>query len=650
MLKNLAWFGGLVILPLAVFALLTTLTFPAQAQGVPPHIVFGTAKANGSPVAAGSTVTAWGGDQQIGSTTTTEGGHFTIQVSQTSGIIRFKINGVVANETINWFQSGACTGCPSSGDDPFILTTADPDATPWPTPTPTTTPRPPYITSSANSGPPGKSVQIRGHNFKRFVPVRSLTVGGIDVSQVAPMSVSFNEQGTAFVASPPETDSEGTAYFSVFIPGLPSGDYAIEADIGGDFATVNFTITDPDCALATGTSSPTLTLSSYSGPAGYYGPIMHGADFKGFMPISRYVVGSFDYGPYYVSHTNCKGELSANISTNDPIQTWPVGEYTVEVEVAGSTASVDFTITPPPTVTLSVNSGPPGSTVTLRGENFMPLVPVQDAWAGILHPYNFVGNNVVPSPVPATNAQGVVEFDMRIPDLDPGRISVGMQVGGAAISVDFTITATTPTPTPSPTPTPTPSPTPASTPTPAPTPTAPQLPGGDGVPPHIFIGTATLNGSPVGQGVAIDAYDGGRLIGATVTQAGGRYTIHIHRAEGVITFRVNNQMAAESWTTWRQGQVTTGFNLTAGGSSSNETVPSRLFAALPELVRAFAFDNATKRWDFFDPAAADDSTLTRFIPRNSYWLLVSHTTRLLLNGIERDLFCVEDDCWNLIVW
>ena len=61
MLKNLAWLGGLVILPLAVFALLTTLTLPAQAQGAVPHLVIGTATANGSPVAEGSTVTAWGG-------------------------------------------------------------------------------------------------------------------------------------------------------------------------------------------------------------------------------------------------------------------------------------------------------------------------------------------------------------------------------------------------------------------------------------------------------------------------------------------------------------------------------------------------------------------------------------------------------------
>ena len=77
---------------------------------------------------------------------------------------------------------------------------------------------------------------------------------------------------------------------------------------------------------------------------------------------------------------------------------------------------------------------------------------------------------------------------------------------------------------------------------------------------------------------------------------------------------------------------------------------SRLFAALPDLVRAFTFDNATKGWNFFDPLAAEVSTLTRFMPQHSYWLLVSRTTQLMLNGAERQLTCVEGNCWNLIVW
>lgn len=108
--------------------------------------------------------------------------------------------------------------------------------------------------------------------------------------------------------------------------------------------------------------------------------------------------------------------------------------------------------------------------------------------------------------------------------------------------------------------------------------------------------------------------------------------------------------AAEGWSgAWQSGQVTAGFNLSVGDAGSG-TDASSLFRALPQLLRAFSFDNATKEWAFFDRQAADFSTITRFIPRNYYWFLVSGTTSLVLNGVERELTCVEDNCWNVIVW
>ena len=221
----------------------------------------------------------------------------------------------------------------------------------------------------------------------------------------------------------------------------------------------------------------------------------------------------------------------------------------------------------------------------------------------------------------------------------------------------------TPTPTPAPTPTPTPAATPAHTATPTPalhatsTPAAPlpaaptQLPGNSNEPPHIFSGRATLDGNSVGPGTAINAYDSeNTLVGATTTIAGGRFSIHVHRAAHPITFQVGRDTAAEGWSgAWQSGQVTAGFNLSVGDAGSG-TDASSLFRALPQLLRAFSFDNATKEWAFFDRQAADFSTITRFIPRNYYWFLVSGTTSLVLNGVERELTCVEDNCWNVIVW
>ena len=229
-----------------------------------------------------------------------------------------------------------------------------------------------------------------------------------------------------------------------------------------------------------------------------------------------------------------------------------------------------------------------------------------------------------------------------------------------------TLTPTpTPTlvPTPTPTPTPPPTATPALIPTPTPalhatsTPAAPlpavptQLPGNINEPPHIFSGRATRDGNSVAAGTAINAYDGNdTLVGATTTIAGGRFSIHVHRAANPITFQVGRDAATEGWDeSWQSGQVTAGFNLTVGNAGAGTDAAS-LFRALPQLLRAFSFDNATKEWSFFDRQTADFSTIARFVPQHYYWFLVSGTTTLVLNGVERELSCVKDNCWNVIVW
>ena len=747
MLKNLAWFGGLVILPLALFALLTTLTLPAQAQGEPGHIVIGTAQANGSPVAAGSTVTAWGGDEQIGSATTTEGGHFTIQISRTSGAIRFKVNGVFANETIPSWQQGGRTGSSSDrfvltfdemqspyypcreiaiktqGEPPhifigaakadgspvpagkcvaawdgdtrigltlttaggnftlqvsrpsgsisfqvdgvtanetyshwqqgghtgshsnrFILTTgeADPDATPWPSPTPTPSPTPQWgrVIATPSTVLPNQRITLTGTGF---APGSQLTSGSI--SGTASSTYYFYPRDDVLYklngGEAVDVDNSGqwsavldVPLLNVF-PGYEIRKISIH-DSGGRSGAVNVTV--PERVV---TIDPAIgRIGTRATVRGQNFPVKNddGASFNIYIDydtgvgrptrVSTVSDTSGRFGAEIVIPSN------AAIPSDNTVRVSYIDELNYEA-VTTVTHQV-----PPAILTLSAGNGAPGSTITLYVDGAKPFVPVLHAWVGPIE--------VTPFPSPATDAQGVAAFDIVIPGLDPGRHSISVEVGGGVrVNAGFTVISAPP-PTPTPYPTPTPTPLPAVTPTPAPTSAPPQLPGGS-EPPHIFTGQATLNGSPAGQGIAIDAYDSGRLIGATVTQAGGRYTIHVHRSQGIITFRVNQQAAAESWTTWQQGQVTPGFNLTAAAGSS-ESDPSRLFAALPDLVRAFAFDNATKQWDFFDPVVPEVSTLTRFVPGNTYWLLVSRSTWLLLNEVERNLTCVGDNCWNLIVW
>lgn len=555
MLKNLAWFGGLVILPLALFALLTTLTLPAQAQGE---------------------------------------------------------------------SSDSFPGYPG-------YVAQDADATPTPTP-------PPTFTLSDNSGYPGSVITLRGEGFKTFVPVRSVTICCIDIGHIG--------GHIDVLPSPaPATDAQGRTEFDLQIPDLDPGSYTVEIQVSDATASAVFTVPPPTIALSANSSAPGRYIT------------LRGEGLKRrTFPVRSVLIGGLDVIPWPLPSTDAQGAIEFDFL----IPGLASGSYTIAIEVEGSsTASFGFTITESecplasgtssPTITLSANSGTPGSTINLRGEGFKAFMPVRWSRDSVMGHYARLSF--------FTNCDGEMAIDILIPGLDPGRHTIAVQVSGSTASAEFTVTESNPSPTPAPTATPAPTPTPYPTPTPTPRPTPaptpsptsapPQLPGGS-EPPHIFTGQSTLNGSPAGQGVAIDAYDGGRLIGATVTQAGGRYTIHVHRAAGVITFRVNQQAAAESWTTWQQGQVTPGFNLTAAAGSESD--PSRLFAALPDLVRAFAFDNATKQWDFFDPVVPEVSTLTRFMPGNTYWLLVSRSTWLLLNEVERNLTCVGDNCWNLIVW
>ncbi len=70
------------------------------------------------------------------------------------------------------------------------------------------------------------------------------------------------------------------------------------------------------------------------------------------------------------------------------------------------------------------------------------------------------------------------------------------------------------------------------------------------------------------------------------------------------------------------------------------------------FVRVFNFSNDTKTWSFYDPRpeAADANTLENFITGRVYHILVSGDQEVILNNETRNLTCIGDNCWNLVVW
>ena len=197
----------------------------------------------------------------------------------------------------------------------------------------------------------------------------------------------------------------------------------------------------------------------------------------------------------------------------------------VEVRFTAGTTPVITTVThevPEGTISLSADSGPAGSTVTVTGGGFKNFVPVTLVRVGNLE--------VTPAPRPSTDAQGETSFDITVPGLDVGIQTVEVRIGDTTASIGFTVT-----------------------------------------PSGINAGDIT----PSAEAVA---------------------------------------------------------NL---GDA---------------FVRSFHFNNDTKAWTFYDPAAGDASTQENFISGETYWVLVSATTEAILNGETRNMTCVSGNCWNQIVW
>ena len=95
-----------------------------------------------------------------------------------------------------------------------------------------------------------------------------------------------------------------------------------------------------------------------------------------------------------------------------------------------------------------------------------------------------------------------------------------------------------------------------------------------------------------------------------------------------------------------------GFTVTPSGINAGDITPvAEAVANLGDaFVSSFHFNNDTKAWTFYSPAAGDASSQENFISGETYWIRVSSTTEAILNGETRNMTCVNGNCWNQIVW
>ena len=94
------------------------------------------------------------------------------------------------------------------------------------------------------------------------------------------------------------------------------------------------------------------------------------------------------------------------------------------------------------------------------------------------------------------------------------------------------------------------------------------------LPPHVFVGTATIDGAAAANGTAVTAWVGGAQV-ATATVSGGSYSIVVDQGDQffagqTVNFQIGGIDAAES-ASWMQG----------GGDELNLTASSAMMAATP---------------------------------------------------------------------
>jgi len=103
--------------------------------------------------------------------------------------------------------------------------------------------------------------------------------------------------------------------------------------------------------------------------------------------------------------------------------------------------------------------------------------------------------------------------------------------------------------------------------------TLPAVASAQSVPPHVFIGTASVNGLPANVGIVVTGMIGGEEQGsAVVSDNSGNYVLMVDQGAGTdITFSVGNITASET-AVWVQGGAEE-LALTANGiSGSSESV------------------------------------------------------------------------------
>jgi IPT/TIG domain len=318
------------------------------------------------------------------------------------------------------------------------------------------------------------------------------------------------------------------------------------------------------------------------------------------------------------------GNFVANVVIPLNSATLTPGSYSVEAtDSAGVKASTSLTI-PTPTLSVSPTSSRVGSTVTATGANF----PINNGGFGadntpaITIEYEVNGGTsrsvvtVFPDSSGGFTATFTVPVDAPVPSSDN---IVRALISGASAAATTKHSVPNPILTPSP---------------------AKGAPGTE----------VTLTGSDFKAFATVTSLT---LGGLDVVDLSGLHTDAI--GGFTITFVVPETYGGAQPVSVEVGgsRYTTVFHVEAGFTGpalppESISLASSLWPMEDNLVRVFYFDNATKKWAFYDPrpAFARASTLTELVEGRAYWIEVKTDQTAILGS--RVIPFTEG--WNLISW
>ena len=280
----------------------------------------------------------------------------------------------------------------------------------------------------------GQTIVITGSNFTPAAAEGGLGPEGVHQitgTGTAIATLAGKKLESTSLAYPVNLDTTG--WFSVALR-LPDNSTTLTAgtlklvftDTAGQTGTISLTIPQWSVSISPGTSNRGTSA------------VVTGSGF----PIGHLVRMTYGGTHFATVEPDTSGKISMTVRV--PLDAEIPSTNNVQATVQGLAG---FAVTshdvPDASISISKASGPPGSLVTVTGNNF-PRGSVQTLSIG--------GLSVLPYPAPRTDANGYFVAEILIPGVDEGELNVAASVNDISASAIFAVTSPVPTTQPPPNP------------------------------------------------------------------------------------------------------------------------------------------------------------------------------------------------------